>query len=229
LSIGFDSHLFTPEISARAYFLIFQQPMRKFLVLFLSFFPLSYCPGQGLKVLYDSTEIYWNKDWGKCVSLLEEALPLAAIDMNPSSKNYMVSLNDLGLAYLETGDYSKAKDLFVDLVDLKRNLLGVNSSEYAASLVNLAGIYRDLGDYDTAETLYLEAIENYKISLGDQHPDYATGGGFHPNAAGVFGTIRRGASPRRLLAADVHRATRQRPWRIPHRSPVGVCSAWTSL
>jgi len=148
--------------------------MRKFLLFCLSVLTLLPCPGQGWKTLYDSTEIYWNKDWSKCVSLLEEALPLAAREMSPASKNYMVLLNDLGLAYLESGDYSKAKDLFVDLVALKKDLLGVNSSEYAASLVNLAGIYQDLGEYDMAESLYLEAIENYKVSLGDQHPDYAT-------------------------------------------------------
>lgn len=86
----------------------------------------------------------------------------------------MVLMNDLGLAYLESGNYSQAKDLFVDLVELKKDLLGINSAEYAASLVNLAGIYSDLGEYDQAESLYLEAISNYKVSLGDQHPDYAT-------------------------------------------------------
>jgi len=129
---------------------------------------------QSWKVLYDSTEIYWNNDWGKCVSLLEEALPLAARDLSPTSKNYMVLMNDLGLAYLESGNYSKAKTLFVDLVELKKDLLGINSAEYAASLVNLAGIYQDLGELGKAEALYLEAIENYRVSLGDQHPDYAT-------------------------------------------------------
>ncbi|GJM27492.1 MAG: hypothetical protein DHS20C17_01270 [Cyclobacteriaceae bacterium] len=129
---------------------------------------------QNWKTLYDSTEIYWDKDWDKCVSLLEEALPLAARDMSPNSKNYMVLMNDLALAYLESGDYTKAKTLFVDLVELKKELLGINSAEYAASLVNLSGIYQDLGEYEKAESLYLEAIANYKVSLGDQHPDYAT-------------------------------------------------------
>ena len=101
---------------------------------------------QAWKALYDSTEIYWDKDWGKCVALLEEALPLAAQDMSPTSKNYLVLMNDLGLAYLESGNYSKAKSLFVDLVELKKELLGINSAEYAASLVNLAGIYQAILD-----------------------------------------------------------------------------------
>ena len=148
--------------------------MKKFLLLLplvvISFSSFS----QSWKSLYDSTEIYWNKDWDKCVALLEEALPLAARDMSPSSKNYMVLMNDLGLAYLESGDYNKAKTLFVDLVALKKDLLGINSAEYASSLINLAGIYQDLGELDQAESLYLEAIANYKVSLGDQHPDYAT-------------------------------------------------------
>ena len=99
---------------------------------------------------------------------------MAARDMSPTSRNYMVLMNDLGLAYLESGDYTKAKDLFVDLVALKKDLLGINSAEYAASLVNLAGIYQDLGEHEKAESLFLEAIENYKVSLGDQHPDFAT-------------------------------------------------------
>lgn len=148
--------------------------MRKTLVLFYLCLQAFTLTSQNWKVLYDSTEIYWDKDWSKCVSLLEEALPLAARDMSPNSKNYMVLMNDLGLAYLESGEYSKAKTLFVDLVELKKDLLGINSAEYAASLVNLAGIYQDLSEYDKAEALYLEAIANYKVSLGDQHPDYAT-------------------------------------------------------
>ena len=36
------------------------------------------------------------------------------------------------------------------------------------------------------------------------------GGGFHPNAAGGFGTTRRGASPRRLLAVANDRKTDRR-------------------
>src|SRR5579883_412405 len=55
------------------------------------------------------------------------------------------------------------------------------------------------------------------------------GGVVHPNAAGGFGTTRQGASPRRLLAADVYRATRQRPWRTPRRSRVVRWSAWGLL
>src|SRR2546426_10910484 len=54
-------------------------------------------------------------------------------------------------------------------------------------------------------------------------------GEFHPNAAGGCGTIRRGASPRRLLAADVHRATRRRPRRTLRRSWAVRCSAWALL
>lgn len=157
-----------------AYFLQIQNSMRKFLLgVLLVSFSLS-LQSQEWKALYDSTGVYWNKDWDKCIALLEEALPLAARDISPTSNNYMVLMNDLGLAYLQSGDYTKAKTLFLDLVDLKKDRLGVNSAEYAASVVNLAGIYQDLGENDEAEKLYLEAIENYKVSLGDQHPDYAT-------------------------------------------------------
>src|SRR2546430_1474229 len=52
------------------------------------------------------------------------------------------------------------------------------------------------------------------------------GGGFHPNAAGGYETTRQGVSPRRLLAADVYRATRRRPWRTPRRSRVVHWAAW---
>ncbi len=148
--------------------------MRIFLFFFLIITTALPSAAQNWKQLYDSTEIYWDQDWDKCVALLEAALPLAARDMSPTSRNYMVLMNDLGLAYLESGDFNKAKDLFVDLVELKKDLLGINSAEYATSQLNLAGIYQDLGEYEKAESLFLEAIENYKVSLGDQHPDYAT-------------------------------------------------------
>src|SRR5579864_5373646 len=50
------------------------------------------------------------------------------------------------------------------------------------------------------------------------------GGAIHPNAADECETIRQEASPRRLLAADVYRATRQRPWRTPRRNQFVRCS-----
>ncbi len=162
------------QIIERGIFFDFNTSMRKSLLLLTLVCAFLNGQGQNWKVLYDSTEIYWNKDWGKCVALLEEALPLAAEDISPTSSNYMVLMNDLGLAYLESGNYPKAESIFVDLIGLKKDRLGVNSSEYAASVVNLAGIYQDLGEGDKAEKLYIEAIDNFKVSLGDQHPDYAT-------------------------------------------------------
>ena len=129
---------------------------------------------QSWKTYYDSTEVYWNKDWSKCISLLESALPLAAEQIGKNSGNYLVLMNDLGLAYLENGDHQMAEGLFLDLLESKKAKLGVNSAEYAATQINLAGIYQELGKGSQAETLYPEAIQNLEISLGDDHADYAT-------------------------------------------------------
>ncbi|MGI9543037.1 MAG: tetratricopeptide repeat protein [Cyclobacteriaceae bacterium] len=148
--------------------------MKKSLLLLTLLLSLQSLQAQSWKALYDSTELYWNSDWSKCIDLLERALPLAESDLGQQNANYLVLANDLGLAYLESGLYGKAQPIFEGVVATKKEQLGINHPEYATSLLNLAGIYQDQGFSEQAEKLYLEAIENYKVSLGDEHPDYAT-------------------------------------------------------
>ncbi len=159
--------------------------------------------GQSWKAYYDSTGVYWNQDWEKCIELLEKALPLAAQEISHTSQNYMVLINDLGLAYMEAGLPEQALELFEQLVVQKREVLGSASTEYAASLINLGGVHQELDDMEQAEAKYLEAIAIYRDKVGRHHPDYATAIRNLGQLYETYGQYTR-AEALYLEAADLH-------------------------
>lgn len=129
---------------------------------------------QSWATYYDSTEIYWNKNWEKCIDLLEKAIPLAAEEMGKDNNNYAVLLNDLGLSYWYINNFEKASALFEETLRVKKAVLGENDPDYAATLLNVAGTYREMGKIEKSENLYQEAIkiyskrhENYSVALNN--------------------------------------------------------------
>jgi len=132
--------------------------MRFFLLIFISFLVSSQALSQNWIEYYDSTEIYWEKDWAKCVDLLQRALPLAREDIGTESEDYLVLLNDLGLSFFYLGEYDSAERIIAQALALKKDLFGENDVEVAITSVNLGGIYLKTGKSYLAEEYYQQAI-----------------------------------------------------------------------
>ncbi|NEO96258.1 MAG: tetratricopeptide repeat protein [Moorea sp. SIO3G5] len=84
--------------------------------------------------------------------------------------NY-TSLNNLALLYYNQGRYSDAEPLYLQALDLMKQLLGQNHPLVATSLNNLAGLYDNQGRYSEAEPLYRQALEIAVQQLGEDHPN----------------------------------------------------------
>lgn len=106
------------------------------------------------KLYYDSTQLFWAKDWGRTVNLLEKAEHSALADLGIYHENYLTILNDLGTAYWKARDYAKAQLILQKTLQLKSEVYPPTNKEVLLSVSNLAGFYQEKGLWSKAKSLY---------------------------------------------------------------------------
>ena len=82
-------------------------------------------------------------------------------------------MNNLGILYLDQGDYAKAEPLLQRALLLGERLHGVDSRWTATGLNNLGIAARQRKEYDKAEDYYLRALAIQEKALGPDHRDVA--------------------------------------------------------
>ena len=73
-----------------------------------------------------------------------------------------------------TNQVAAALQIYLELAQRQRQLLGDKDPELAATLDRLGGLYKDLGNYDLAETCYRQAVAIKKEVRGELNPEYAS-------------------------------------------------------
>jgi CHAT domain-containing protein/tetratricopeptide (TPR) repeat protein len=125
-----------------------------------------------LDQIYDEARSYWNRDWEKCIGLLEEALPLAEQKFGKIDEYYVTILNDLAVAYWHTGDLNYAEELLNEAIDVAKELYGEDDPNFANTLANAAGIYDGLGDRMKAKELFEQSLVIYNTADDNQGEEY---------------------------------------------------------
>ena len=76
------------------------------------------------------------------------------------------------LAYLleYIAEYEKAKELYSQVLEIRKRVLGEEHSATATSYNNLAGVYDSQGKYKKAKGLYEKALRIRERVLGEEHP-----------------------------------------------------------
>jgi tetratricopeptide (TPR) repeat protein len=135
------------------------------LKLLTSFFLFSLSPLAGWaqdapfwKAYYDSTQLFWAKNWTRTVSLLEKAERSAHSELGIYHQNYLTILNDLGTAYWKSKDYPKAQKTLAETLELKSKVYPPNDKEILLSLSNLAGFYAEQGLWNQSKSLYKKIL-----------------------------------------------------------------------
>jgi tetratricopeptide (TPR) repeat protein len=72
------------------------------------------------------------------------------------------------------GRYQEAEELFVQVMESRKSVLGVEHPDTLLSMANLGSTYRNQGRWKEAEELGIQVMEMSKRVLGDQHPDTLT-------------------------------------------------------
>ena len=68
----------------------------------------------------------------------------------------------------------KHEPLYIQALELRKQLLESNSPDTATSFNNLAGLYESQGRSDEAEPLYIQALEILEQVLGANHSNTVT-------------------------------------------------------
>ncbi|KAF2689001.1 kinesin light chain 3 [Lentithecium fluviatile CBS 122367] len=80
-------------------------------------------------------------------------------------------LRKCGAALYSDGRWKEAEDLFVQVIETKKRVLGEEHLDTLTSMANLASTYRNQGQWNEAEELEVQAMETFKRVLGEEHPD----------------------------------------------------------
>lgn len=108
------------------------------------------------------------------IEIAEKVRDAVFTKQDPKHPDYATALNNLAILSEVNGDYSKAEPLFIQALQIRKEVFGGKHPEYAASLNNLAHLYYNQGDYQKAEPLYAQALQIRKDIFGVKHPDFAT-------------------------------------------------------
>jgi tetratricopeptide (TPR) repeat protein len=74
------------------------------------------------------------------------------------------------LVFHENGYWNEAEKLQVDVVELRKRLLGAEHHHTLTGMANLAATYRQQGRWNEAEKLEIDVMELMKQLLGSEHP-----------------------------------------------------------
>lgn len=117
------------------------------------------------KLYYDSTQLYWAKDWNKTVTLLEHAEKSALADLGIYHENYLTILNDLGTAYWKARNYPKAEQVLSKSLALKQEVYDADDKEVILSMSNLAGFYAEQGMWARSKSLYNRILNSDRAHI----------------------------------------------------------------
>src|SRR6202034_1033604 len=78
------------------------------------------------------------------------------------------------LVFYENGYWNESEKLEVDVMDLRKRLLGAEHPDTLKSMANLATTYWQQGRWNEAEKLEVDVVELSKRLLGAEHPDTLT-------------------------------------------------------
>lgn len=145
---------------------------------------------QSWKAYYDSTQLFWAKDWNKTASLLKRAEQSAIKDLGAYDENYLTSINDLlarsdvaespsvrlellstlGSVYGKRNLYEKSLACYKESLSLSQPLHGANSMESILLKEKIAATQLRQGAATEAIENYVEVLETCKQWIPETDP-----------------------------------------------------------
>ena len=94
--------------------------------------------------------------------------------LGKENESTLKSLAIVASVYLDQGQWDKAEELFLKVIETKRRVLGEEHPNTLTSMNNLASTYYNQGRWDKAEELFLKVIEKSRRVVGEEHPGTLT-------------------------------------------------------
>jgi len=105
--------------------------------------------------------------------LLLEAMRIRG-GKTPVSSGYLYSRSFLADVYREQGRLTEAREIYLEVLEAQRDILGAEHSDTLRTAGSLAQLQVAAGELADAQQLLRGTLESQLATLGDTHPDYLT-------------------------------------------------------
>jgi CHAT domain-containing protein len=112
-------------------------------------------------------------DFPNAIQRLQRSLEIRQQLLGPDHEDTLTSLNNLAGMYLESGQKTEARRLFVQIVATLGSK-NPESTDYATALSNLSQAHQELNELTEAERFSRQSLQIRERLLGPDHPDVAT-------------------------------------------------------
>jgi Tetratricopeptide repeat len=112
-----------------------------------------------------------------------KANELHGIQMGLIRQYYDDKFSNFAFVLWENGDWVTAEQLELQVMDIRKKLLGLEHPDTLSSMGNLASTYYNQGRWNEAEQLELQVMDMRKKLLGPEHPATLSSMG---NLAGTY-------------------------------------------
>ncbi|KDE75751.1 TPR repeat protein [Aspergillus oryzae 100-8] len=107
----------------------------------------------------------WREYMPHALSLIAEA------DFQKEQENYINFIKNIGMCLYSDGRWKEAERLQVQVLELRKQVLGPEHPDTLINIAGLASIYWNQGQWREAEELEIQVLELRKQVLGPEHPD----------------------------------------------------------
>ncbi len=120
---------------------------------------------QDWKESYALAHENWGNSWDNTIQYLTDAERQAKVDRGIFDHDYLVILNDLGIAYYESGDLTRALEILETSANYRNEILDTNDKERLVSQLNLAQVYRNQNPQKAIQ-IYESILQNSGGAIG---------------------------------------------------------------
>ena len=128
--------------------------------------------GKALKIMTDLFPDGGVETWGSCKLYLPHSLKAVAwLEAEGYSDLAPILLARMGVYYWEQGRSDEAEELEVQVLELRKEVIGEKHPDTITAMANLASTWWQQGRSEEAEQLEVQVLELRKEVLGEKHPD----------------------------------------------------------
>lgn len=104
---------------------------------------------------------------------LQEALPSVKQKLGMTHPLYSKMIKALGITRWVNNQLEEAYDIFMENLEITRQLYGEKNIQFASALHNVAGLLKALEEYDEADKAYFQAFDIYFYQLENYFPYFS--------------------------------------------------------